>query len=204
MKRFLKDKRGSSSVLIILILLSLTTFSVLAVMSAYSDVKLARKSLTSAKSYYALDTLGERLLGDVYTLVDSANTAAERYVAEGGYQQRTHSELPAALAGELNDRYGGSSPTVAEQTEIRTRVTRALILEGLPESDQISVTLRPGLSDLSLEAEFSHDEHPGKYLSVSIAFLIDTDGLVHTDILSWRQWQDAFDYTENVYEVWGG
>ena len=47
--------QGSASVLIILVMLSLSAFGVLSMMSAYSDLKLARKNADFITQYYALD-----------------------------------------------------------------------------------------------------------------------------------------------------
>ena len=47
--------QGSASVLIILVMLSLSAFGVLSMMSAYADLKLARKNADFVTQYYALD-----------------------------------------------------------------------------------------------------------------------------------------------------
>ena len=53
------NMRGSSSVLVIMIMLLLITFGVLAMMSSYSSLKIARKNADWTKGYYALESQAE-------------------------------------------------------------------------------------------------------------------------------------------------
>ncbi len=57
--------QGSASILIILIMISLTAFGMLSLMSAYSDFKLAKKDGEWAQAYYVLDTDAERAVGEL-------------------------------------------------------------------------------------------------------------------------------------------
>ena len=66
-----KEKRsfglsiGSSSILVIFVVLCLTTFATLSLVSARADDKLSQKTADAAVSYYALDAAGERMLSDL-------------------------------------------------------------------------------------------------------------------------------------------
>ncbi len=55
--------QGSASILIILIMISLSAFGVLSMMSAYSDYKLAQKNAAWTASCYALDAEAQRRVG---------------------------------------------------------------------------------------------------------------------------------------------
>ena len=91
----LKNRNGSSSVLIILILLSLTTFGVLSMISAYSDRKLAEKGMEWVKNYYELDSGGERWLSGVGSVLRGAREEPGEYflivtgrLSKAGYDVR--------------------------------------------------------------------------------------------------------------------
>lgn len=55
--------QGSASILIILIMLALSAFGVLAMMSAYSDYRLAQKNADRIKQHYALETEAQKEVG---------------------------------------------------------------------------------------------------------------------------------------------
>ena len=50
------NEKGSSSVLVILVMLLLITFGVLAMMSSYSNLKIARKNASWTQGYYLLES----------------------------------------------------------------------------------------------------------------------------------------------------
>ena len=63
--KMLVSERGSSSVLVIMIMLLLITFGVLAMMSSYSNLKIARKHADWTKGYYALENIAQKKQIDV-------------------------------------------------------------------------------------------------------------------------------------------
>lgn len=75
--------QGGASVLIVLIMITLTTFGVLALVSAYSDLKLARRNAAFMQEYYELETQAEEALSDLSKVLDSAD---ERELASMGWQ----------------------------------------------------------------------------------------------------------------------
>ena len=68
----LKSKKGSSSILVILFVITLVVFGTLAMMSAYSDFKLAKKNAEWTRSYYKLDAQGEVMLQKIDGCLKSA------------------------------------------------------------------------------------------------------------------------------------
>lgn len=76
-----KEKRsfglsiGSSSILMVFVVLCLTTFATLSLVSANADYKLSRKTADAAATYYALDTAGERMLSDLADLLERTRPA---------------------------------------------------------------------------------------------------------------------------------
>lgn len=94
-----KEKRsfglsiGSSSILVIFVVLCLTTFATLSLVSARADDKLSQKTADAAVSYYALDAAGERMLSDLSALLEKARPAQSQDVAA------CRTALENALAG---------------------------------------------------------------------------------------------------------
>ena len=72
-KRF--GSMGASSVLMIFIVLCLTAFGVLSLVSARSDLRLTNRALTAAEEYYAADARTEALLSAVDQKLTAARTA---------------------------------------------------------------------------------------------------------------------------------
>ena len=64
---------GSSSILMVFVVLCLTTFATLSLVSANADYKLSRKTADAA--YYALDAAGERMLSDLADLLKRTRPA---------------------------------------------------------------------------------------------------------------------------------
>lgn len=66
---------GSSSILVVFVVLCLTTFATLSLVSANADYRLSRKTADAAASYYALDAAGEELVADVAAVLIKARPA---------------------------------------------------------------------------------------------------------------------------------
>ena len=76
-KRF--GSMGASSVLMIFVVLCLTAFGVLSLVSARADLRLTRRAVQAAEEYYAADAGTDALLG----AVDNALAAARKETASG-------------------------------------------------------------------------------------------------------------------------
>jgi Tfp pilus assembly protein PilE len=70
-----KNKKGSSSIMVMLIMIVLVVFGVLALMSSYSDFKLAKKSAAWHAKYYDLDAKGEEFVSKVNAKLTEAAKA---------------------------------------------------------------------------------------------------------------------------------
>ncbi len=71
MMKMIKNRRGSSSILVILTFLLLMVFSVLTISSSYSDYRLALKNVEMTKEYYLLE-------GEAQEFFWAANNSLER------------------------------------------------------------------------------------------------------------------------------
>ena len=63
---------GGSSILVIFVLLCLTTFATLAMVSATASFRLAQRVIQASEAYYAADARAEEILSEVSRIVSSA------------------------------------------------------------------------------------------------------------------------------------
>jgi hypothetical protein len=63
--KLLINEKGSSSILVVLAFLMLGIFSVLGMMSSYSDYKLARKNAEWTQEYYSLEAQAQAFVSEV-------------------------------------------------------------------------------------------------------------------------------------------
>jgi hypothetical protein len=63
--KLLINEKGSSSILVVLAFLMLGIFSVLGMMSSYSDYKLARKNAVWTQEYYSLEAQAQAFVSEV-------------------------------------------------------------------------------------------------------------------------------------------
>jgi len=75
---------GGSSILVIFVLLSLTTFATLALMSAQSSYRLAERVAAASEAYFAADARAEEILAQISAAIHEArgldNQSAEEYL----------------------------------------------------------------------------------------------------------------------------
>lgn len=85
---FIKSNNGSSSVLVILIMITLVVLGLLAMMSTYSGLKLSRKNAEWTKEYYVLDAKAETLLAKIDSYLIEAETSAKAYISSKNYEKQ--------------------------------------------------------------------------------------------------------------------
>lgn len=69
---------GTSSLILIFVVLCLTIFSVLSLMSSMSDMRLAQKSLSATEEYYKADSLAEKKLKEIDMIIESTYALEEK------------------------------------------------------------------------------------------------------------------------------
>ena len=90
---------GSSSILVVFVVLCLTTFATLSLVSANADYRLSRKTADAAAAYYALDAAGEELLSDLAAVLEKARPELE--ADEAAYRQRLETALQSFVSPQL-------------------------------------------------------------------------------------------------------
>jgi hypothetical protein len=102
---------GGSSILVIFVILTLTTFATLSLVSANADYNLSRKTMSASTQYYAADSRAEEILmqidsalagvGSGASFVEQAETALA--AVEGVSTERDGSGLRVTYSVPVND-----------------------------------------------------------------------------------------------------
>lgn len=74
MKQWIASKKGSSTLLIALLLITLVVFGLLSITTTASELRLAKRNAESHKDFYALDSEGTKLLSSVQMLMEEASS----------------------------------------------------------------------------------------------------------------------------------
>lgn len=116
-KGMIKSEKGSSSVLVVMIMLLMITFGVLAMMSSYSNLKIARKHAEWTKDYYSLESLADFNLMHFNGVVGDVKARFESEASDFESDSSNQAEvlkaffvaLETSLGGAANASYGISS-----------------------------------------------------------------------------------------------
>lgn len=118
----LKSKRGSSSILVILFVITLVVFGTLAMMSAYSDLKLAKKNAEWTKTYYNLDAQGEALLVKIDSCLKSASDESIVPVQPNASNKNQYFNLVAKKINALPEASKLSIINTGDDLKINTKI----------------------------------------------------------------------------------
>jgi hypothetical protein len=77
---------GLSTVMTVMVVVLLTTFSVLALVSARAELRLANRAIESTENYYAADGEAERWLADLDAFIGEERDDRDGDLASAGYQ----------------------------------------------------------------------------------------------------------------------
>ncbi len=101
---------GSSSVLVIMIMLLLITFGVLAMMSSYSNLKIARKHAQWTRDYYQLESIADSDFKSFEQLFGHAMDKAQTHFSDQSIDKTTFSDMPDALKATVMKAVDGIEP----------------------------------------------------------------------------------------------
>lgn len=97
----LNRERGSSSVLVIMIMLLLITFGVLAMMSSYSNLKIARKQAQWTKDFYQLESIAEEGITNFNINFKASQLEIQNMNMDERLNPEFVSQLPVGVQDEL-------------------------------------------------------------------------------------------------------
>ncbi len=166
-----KGNRGSSSVLVIMIMLTLVVFGLLVFMSSYSSLKLANKNGDWVKGYYALDTKAEMLTAQIDKCLKEAMMDNG---SDSGYDNLSKNLYFTYAANYLQEKLG-ESVEINNHSEATVTVA-ATVTEGAGEDAR----------SLFLELELKYNP-PGS-----------NDENKRYEILSWKELPREFEFDDSL------
>ncbi len=102
-KAAVMSNSGSSCVLVILIMVMLVVLGLLALMSTWSGLKLARKNASWSTTYYELDSRAENRLAEMDACLKDAEQSSEIYMMTKDYERPQSNYLPADIQHTVHD-----------------------------------------------------------------------------------------------------
>lgn len=224
-----RSERGSSSILVLLITITLVVFGVLSLVSAYANLKLSRKNAEWQKSYYSLDASGESLLQEIGSVLATAEGAARKYIYDTDYTREHSDLLPDELQNTVHGQWlhRGQESALFEEA-LFERLCRYYFHTWLQEKiagvqlritpeippEEIFTGLMMEYSPSSrgptrVEAQLSSGKENGaQYLLIELSaecpsFKTETPADKPYRVLKWIQRQKPFEFEETL-ELWNG
>ena len=105
LKHIVMDEEGSTSVLVILMMIVLVSLGYFAIASANSNIKLSNNSQDWGKKYYYLDGEAEAFTAHVDSLLFNAQLLTNDYFDTRQYLELTHPDLPLPMHMVITDGY---------------------------------------------------------------------------------------------------
>ncbi len=181
------EQRGSSSVLVIMVLLMLITFGVLAMMTSYSSLKISRKNAEWTQGFYELESLAGNHLAEVETHIIFSADFADEYIVEMRYKEPSPKGFEYPWQDEVYKKWLVSSDDDVFKDEIRSWIFEKALKDSL---DQMNIEY-----DLNLDSKgtltFISSSVDNRYFLTSLQ-IEDRE----TALLEWREVPEVFEYDE--------
>lgn len=205
-------ERGSSSVLVIMIMLLLITFGVLAMMSSYSNLKIARKHAQWTSDFYHLESIADSDLKSFEQLFGRAMDDTQSNFVNQTLDLQTIEDMPDEIKESLLNKVNAisTSDTIAINS-----VADQLFLYHLYEAymtaplfdKHYSSNFDDNIFTESIESGWvpeitfiTKDEATERQLLVKIAIDVSKDDILSNElsILEWREIPAEFEYDETL------
>jgi len=206
--RVIKDEKGSTSILIVLMMIVLVSIGYFAITVASANTRLGIVTLDWNRNFYYLDGQGERFIAHMDTLLLEAQRLANGYF-ENGFQHRfTHEDLPVEIQTLIREGYGAAANRAAFVEET---IDMLFFFYADRELSRLS-EIYPGVIISALGDDFNvrgiicditlvHPEVPEYHLSITVSVLSHSafrheHRMGNTDatryrITGWLKWQTA-------------
>jgi hypothetical protein len=199
----LLNERGSSSVLVIMIMLLLITFGVLAMMSSYSNLKIARKHAEWTRDYYQLESIADSDLKSFEQLFDKAIVDTQVHFVNDAFELSTLIDLPVGIKATLMEDV--DSVTLPDQLFLYhlydAYMTAPLFDKHYSSNFSYAVTSEALESGWLPEITYvTKDEATNRQLLVKIAIDLSKDDVISNSmkIVEWREIPAEFEYDETL------
>jgi len=204
--------KGSSSVLVIMIMLLLITFGVLAMMSSYSNLKIARKNADWTQGYYKLESAGELDQITFKTLYEGALTQTNNLLNGDSLVEAELSMMPEDVKKEIKSAF----QTLLNEDEpnidsFRSRLFLYNFYVAFVDNPIYKLQATSNFDRTILTTEFeakwqpeitfiSSDNETNRNLFIKISFngskrAFGDNGY---SVVEWREIPESFDYEESL------
>ena len=177
---------GSSSVLVIMIMLLLITFGVLAMMSSYSNLKIAQKKADWTKDYYQLESIAEE--GVSHFKVSFENALAE--LIQMSELDQVNPDFLAQLSPELSEAIIEDPLTLKRNVQKWSDLEEDLFIHILNQkvNQQKNDSVNISYNDQIFDYVFI-DSETQRQMMVSVQVTINQNTIKDTDyeIIQWRE-----------------
>ncbi len=194
------SERGSSSVLVIMIMLLLITFGVLAMMSSYSNLKIARKHAQWTSDYYQLESIADSDFKSFEQLFDRAIEDTQSHFVNNVLDPSTLTDLPEGIKANLSEDEAAIDKLFLYHL-YDGYMTAPLFDKHYTSNFSFDVTSETLKSGWLPEITFvSKDEATARQLLVKIAIDISKDDVQANSIqiVEWREIPAEFEYDETL------
>lgn len=194
-KNMIKTKRtsGSSSVLVIMIMLLLITFGVLAMMSSYSNLKIAQKKAEWTKDYYKLESIAEE--GMIHFKVSFENSLNE--LIQMSELDQVNPDFLAQLPTDLSKAIIEDPLTLKRNVQKWSELEEDLFIHILNQKlfQQKDELVNISYADRVFDYVFI-DSETNRQMEVSVQIIINQNAFKDTDyeIIQWREVPTDFVY----------
>lgn len=220
MTHFLRSQRGSSSILVAMILIILLVFAGLSLATSTANRKLAQKNAETTTLYYSLDSEGERVLYEIKKCLRESTEWADQTLQALKAGKVEGLDLPEALAATIRKNRSLANNAGSDQwdnwyaqlADYHARKTIEAKYPGCIEDNEEPLDLSGGENaEPVLGFMFRRTiilDHKGihRYLNLSIrvdAPEIGTKPEMKCQVLEWRLWQEPFEYSNQI-DLWEG
>ncbi len=194
------SERGSSSVLVIMIMLLLITFGVLAMMSSYSNLKIARKHAQWTSDYYQLESIAGSDLKSFEQLFERAIEDTQAHFVDTILDPSTLTDLPEGIKANLSENVAATDKLFLYYL-YDGYMTAPLFDKHYSSNFSFDVSNETLESGWLPEITFvSKDDSTGRELLVKIAIDISEKDVQDNSIqiVEWREIPAEFEYDETL------
>lgn len=181
------EQRGSSSVLVIMVLLMLITFGVLAMMTSYSNLKISRKNAEWTQAFYRLESLAGNHLAEVETHINFSADFADEYIQGMRYKEPSPQGFDYPWQDEVYKKWLVSTQDDAFIEEIKDWIFERNLTDSLMQMDvEYELELDSGGS-LAFISTSEDDRHFLTRLQIKEKEI---------KLMEWREVPEVFEYDE--------
>lgn len=199
----LLNQKGSSSILLVVIMVTLLSLGVLSVASSYSNYRIAQKNASWNTNYYAQDADHQSELFKITEISLESNQKVDAYLEKKAYLNETTDIIPMALHKAFKQHYGtlmsnASANAASDLKRARQLLSAQLISEAVGMHVNFDKAASMADSDLKTYYQYTLQSNPKvaneRRLSVIVSLYGDA-----IDVVEYREIPARFTYKEIPY-----